>query len=278
MNKNLREQLDSFIRKNEANVNINNSLEYSKTIVKMACGDKTVSKYLSLLNKKSIETYYHSINVAIISTVMGLGLRLEPGRLIDLTEAALLHDIGKMQISNSILNKPGKLTEEEYKTIQMHSLYGYSLLKEEKDISSDVRNGILFHHENFNGTGYPLCYSKADIPQISRIIHIADIYDAMKAKRPYKDAYATNECFEYMMSLSGTVVDPEILKIFLLFYPAYEIGMNVELSNGYDAVVLKNYSNENLRPKVKVTDGKIIHLNRNPYLNITITKEKSNIS
>lgn len=276
MSQNEIDELKWFIEEDKKLLNINNSLEYAKIIVNKLEHDKVIRKYLTKLKSYSKSTYYHSLNVAIISTIISLGLKLDTDSLIGVTKAALLHDIGKMKVNKEILDKPDLLTKCEYEDIQMHSLYGYSMLREE-NLDQYIKTGVLFHHENYDGTGYPLGLNKDNIPNIASIIHFADIYEAMTAKRTYKESISVSECVEYMMSLSGTIVSPEVLKSFLLYFPAYEIGQLVELSTGDEAIVVKNYANHNLRPKVKTKKGTIIPLNQQKYYNITVLDKISTL-
>lgn len=276
MSQNEENELIKFIQENEKNININNSLDYAKIIVNKLKYDKIVKKYLTKLKSYSKSTYIHSLNVAIISTIISLGMKMDAENIIDIAKSALLHDIGKIKINKDILDKPDLLTKCEYEGVQMHSIYGYSMLRDEK-INQYIKLGVLFHHENHNGTGYPLGLNGDKIPDIASIIHFADIYEAMTAKRTYKESISISECVEYMMSLSGTIVSPNVLKAFLLYFPAYEIGEIVKLSTGDEAVVVKNYANHSLRPKVKTKKGMIIPLNKEQYYNITVLNKSSNL-
>lgn len=215
-------------------------------------------------------TYTHSVNVDIYSVILGVALGLRDDELKKLSQAALLHDIGKTCLPVELLNKPGKLTPEEYEDVKMHSRYGYNLLKNNPDISSVTRNAILSHHENENGSGYPRALSGDKIHKFAKIIHIADVYDALTTKRVYKEAMNPCEALEYLMAQVDTQFDKEMVKTFLQYIAPYPLGVTVELSTGKSAVVVQNNRDMLSRPKVRLFDGTSIDLSE--QLDITITK------
>ena len=215
-------------------------------------------------------TYTHSVNVDIYSVILGVALGLRDDELKKLSQAALLHDIGKTCLPVELLNKPGKLTSEEYEEVKMHSRYGYNLLKNNPDISSVTRNAILSHHENENGSGYPRALSGDKIHKFAKIIHIADVYDALTTKRVYKEAMNPCEALEYLMTQVDIQFDKEMVKTFLQYIAPYPLGVTVELSTGKSAVVVQNNRDMLSRPKVRLFDGTSIDLSE--QLDITITK------
>ena len=221
-------------------------------------------------------TYTHSVNVDILSVILGVALGLHDDELRKLSQAALLHDIGKTCLPIEILNKPGRLTDEEYAEVQKHSRYGYNLLKNNQEISSVTRNAILSHHENENGSGYPRQLKADKIHKFAKIIHIADVYDALITKRVYKDAMNPADALEYLMGNAGTLFDKEMVAVFLQYIAPYPIGVTVELSNGETAIVVKNNRDMLSRPVVRRVDGSLLNLRDS--LDITITKLLTNIS
>jgi len=187
-----------------------------------------------------------------------------------LSQAALLHDIGKTCLPVELLNKPGKLTPEEYEEVQKHSRYGYNLLKNNPDISSVTRNAILSHHENEDGTGYPRNLPAEKIHKFAKIIHIADVYDALTTKRVYKDAMNPADALEYLMSQAECLFNKDMVATFMQYIAPYPLGVTVELSNGKPAVVVQTNREMLSRPKVRLFDGTIIDLM--DQLDITIVK------
>ena len=131
-------------------------------------------------------TYAHSINVALIASIIGQWLHYSDEDIRVLTLAGLLHDIGKVNIPADILKKPGKLTDEEYEIVKRHVNEGYDILKTQ-NIDNRIKEGCVFHHEKCDGTGYPFGLKSEKIPVFAKIISIADVYDAMTAARSYRN-------------------------------------------------------------------------------------------
>lgn len=223
-------------------------------------------------------TYFHSVNVAVLSIVLGTALGLRREQLCDLGLGAMLHDIGKVFVKKDILCKEGILSEEESNEMQNHSLLGYDYIKKVSNISMSARIGILDHHEKFCGGGYPNNLKEDQISLYGRIISIADVYDAMTSDRPYRKAIIPSEVIEYIMGSSHTLFDPDLVDIFIRKIAPYPIGTTVELSNRLTGIVIENYEDFSMRPMVRIfkKDGEDIppyeiNLSNRNYLNITIT-------
>lgn len=228
----------------------------------------------------SYTTYEHSVNVSLLATACGIGLGLSNQNLKELTAAALLHDIGKTKIPDAVLNKREPLTEEEWKLIREHPKIGYEMLCQDTvSLPPSIRTGVLLHHENQDGSGYPFGYHDEQISLYAKIIHVADVYEALYAKRPYKKHYSPSECVEYLMANCGTLFQKDIVDVFLNYLVIYPVGTRVLLSNGKVARVLKNRGSFPLRPKVITVDKEILDLaeDRNLY-SITIVQEDGEIS
>lgn len=177
-------------------------------------------------------TYYHSINVSLLSIVIGKWLKLSKQDIKNLAMAGLLHDIGKTKISPYILNKPGKLTDEEFEEMKKHSEYGYNIVKEMEDIPEEVAAAILTHHEKEDGSGYPGGLTGDQLNIYSKIITVSDIFDAMTARRPYKSNDTPFKVFELMQHGSFGILDPVVLNTFLKNITNYYIGSTVRLNTG----------------------------------------------
>ena len=210
---------------------------------------------LDLIDLRSYDdyTYRHSVNVAVISTVIGINMQLNRLALDELSIAAILHDIGKRMIDPKIINKKGKLTPEEYTEVKRHSEYGYEMVKSRIDLSAKIKNAILLHHENEDGSGYPKGLKGNQIFIYAKIIHVADVFDALTAKRPYKKAYAQSEAAEYLMGSCDRMFDREVVKAFLQCVSLYPKGTQVQLSNGKEALVVEATKSP-LRPKVRIIE------------------------
>lgn len=197
-------------------------------------------------------TYLHSVNVAVLSIVTGISMNLDRVSLTRIGLSAILHDIGKIFINKKIVNKPNVLTNEEFEEMKKHSLLGYNYAKEKFKLPNTSYNGIIDHHEKFNGTGYPAGKSGADISLYGRIITVADIYDALTSERPYRKAMSPSEAMEYIMGNSASMFDPQISGTFIRKVAPYPIGTTVRLSNGCTAIILENFEYFCLRPRVRV--------------------------
>lgn len=233
---------------------------------------------INLVDLKNYDdyTYHHCLSVALLSVTTGVALGLNNNCLNDLAFSALLHDIGKMVIPIEIINKPSALTNEEYKMIQQHPQDAYLYLKRKHQISSAVLNAIQSHHEKFDGTGYPAGKKGTQIPLYARILAVADVFDALTSNRPYRKQCFPSEVIEYMMGCADSHFDYEILLAFLKNIAAYPVGTCVLLSNGSVAVVVRNLSENALRPVVRLLnpDGsggdEINLLTDTSYHNVTI--------
>lgn len=209
---------------------------------------------LSLVDIKSMDnyTYAHCVNVAVISLILGISLNLSKRNLTHLCIGALIHDIGKSFIPSDILQKPGKLTAEEFEVIKQHSKYGYDFLGNSFNLSSHSKLIVLQHHERFDGFGYPNKISGTDISYLSRIVSIADVYDALTSDRPYKRAMCPSDALEYLMSNAGTAFDYDMISVFCKIIVPFPEGTIVSLSNGDIGIVEKTIPNFPLRPIIKI--------------------------
>lgn len=218
-------------------------------------------------------TFHHSLSVAIMAIAIGIELGLDRKQLNELGTAGLLHDIGKLSVPIEIINKKGRLTDDEFAQVKLHPVYAAQHLKARQLVSEDCYLGIIAHHEKYDGTGYPFKLAGDRIPFYARILAIADVYDALTSHRPYRTPSPPNEAIEYIMGGTGTHFDPEIVPAFLRKVAPYPVGSVVNLSNGATATVIKNFPDYPLRPIVQITDeDTIIDLCNNfSVLNVVIT-------
>lgn len=196
-------------------------------------------------------TYYHSINVAVLAVAVGIGIGLNRETLNALGISALLHDIGKKFVSKDILEKKGKLTTEEFEVIKEHSRNGYVYIRENFNLSSVSNVAILEHHERYDGTGYPVGKKQDSITPFARILAVVDVYDALTSKRPYHEPQLPHLALKYIKDEAGKMFDPHAANILIKRIAPYPIGMEVELSNGYKGIVMKNYEDLSHRPLIK---------------------------
>jgi len=197
-------------------------------------------------------TYKHSINVGLISAMIGKWLNYSETDLSDLVIAGMFHDIGKSKIPASILDKKEKLNYSEYEIIKAHVGFGYEILCESGDVSENIRLGVRDHHERYSGKGYQFGLNGDKIHEFGRIIAVADIFDAMTSDRSYKKKISPFKVAEYIRELSFSHLDPQITNLFLKNIASFYVGNIVQLNNGAKGeVILVNKSNYT-KPLIKV--------------------------
>lgn len=187
---------------------------YNKTDESKVPKSSTTQMLMYLLHEKNEREEQHSERVSKLCREIGKKLALNQNEISILTVIGLLHDIGKIYIDNRILNKTGKLTEDEWNKLKEHPAIGYKILKSYPD-TYDLAKFVLYHHEHYDGTGYPAGLKGDDIPFFSRIITVADSYDAMTSERPYKKAMEKNAAINELINNRGIQFDPLILDILI---------------------------------------------------------------
>lgn len=209
-------------------------------------------------------TFAHSVNVCVLAVLTGIALNFSKSQLLQLGMGALMHDVGKIIVPLEILNKPGRLTAEEYKIIQRHSEFGYEILQSQPGISKMSAKVAFEHHEKYDGSGYPLGLKGEEIHLYSRIVGIVDVYDALTADRVYRKGYLPHEAYEYLAATGGSMFDYDLVKVFLSHVAAYPVGTIVRLNTGEVGVVVETPIGMTTRPVVRVLyrDG---HVLKKPY-------------
>ena len=197
-------------------------------------------------------TYHHSLSVSILAMATGRELGLDSDTLFRLGRCAMLHDIGKQMISLEIINKKGKLTDEEFKIIKNHPVAGASTLKNAAIGDVELWNGIMFHHEKINGAGYPKGLKGKDIPVFSKIISVADVYDAVTSHRSYRLPMLPSEAFEIISRDVNNSFDFDIVKAFFWKLELYPVNTIVELTDSRLGMVVNDAGGSRLRPAVRI--------------------------
>jgi len=221
-------------------------------------------------------TYSHSLNVALLSVIVGISMGMGRPQLHQLATGALLHDTGKMFIDKTILNKPARLTPEEFEEIKTHSERGYHYLNDNLEIADDSKLMALQHHEQYGGKGYPQGLSHEDIHLFSRIVGVVDVFDALTADRPYRKAMLPSDALEYILGGYDTMFDPDVVSALVKKVAPYPVGTCVRLSTDDVGIVVQNHEHASLRPVIKlIVDNKPVETyidlaNDRCALNITI--------
>ncbi len=212
--------------------------------------EKNRQAFLKVLRLKSKDeyTYLHSVAVCALMINLGRQLKLDEASIADLGTAGLLHDIGKMLVPADVLNKPGRLTAEEFAIIQTHAERGSQLLEEIGAVPDLALDVCRHHHEKMDGTGYPSRLPGAQISLAARMGAICDVYDALTSNRVYKEAWTPVEAITRMRSWEGHF-DPALLFSFMQSIETFPVGMVVRLRSNRLGVVLDNGRRAS-RPKV----------------------------
>jgi HD-GYP domain-containing protein (c-di-GMP phosphodiesterase class II) len=173
-----------------------------------------ICAFNQLLDLKDLNTGVHSTRLAEWALHVGTELGFDQSALSDLEVAALLHDIGKIGIPDAILNKPAKLTDDEYALMKKHPEYGWAVLRHVPGMER-ASLMILHHHESFEGRGYPAGLKGEEIPIGSRIVSVIDSFDAMVSNRPYRNGLPVDEAIRRLIDCRGTQFDPQVVDAFL---------------------------------------------------------------
>ena len=210
-----------------------------------------------------------SVNCAILSSVIGMSMKISGHRLLQLVTGILLHDIGMVRVPKEILNKSEKLTAEELQQVRTHPLYGYRIISKELKYPEDVAVIALQHQERWDGKGYPRGIRGEDIVLPARIAAVADAYEAMINIRPYRSSLIGYSAMKGILSDNGKHFDPQVLKAFLESVGIYPVGSILQLNNSSIGRVVANQKAAPLRPSiellvdeygVRATDREIIDL------------------
>lgn len=258
---------------------INGCKRAADAIVQALWGKKEVPLDLSEFRTNDNYIYAHSVNVTILCCLVGMGFEFSEDEMRNLAFAALIHDIGKLDIPALIRNKAGRLTREEYQIMKNHAVISYEMIKERVDISAHVKKAVRSHHENVDGSGYPDGIMGEEQSVFTKILHVVDVYDALISRSPYKKPYSPQEAAEYLMGGCGVLFDQDVVMTLLKYVPMYPKGSDVVLSDGRMGIITENTGVHNLRPVVRLYNGMVIDLSEPEYFSMTIKlKEESAFS
>lgn len=209
---------------------------------------------VNLQDIRTADTYTlgHSVNVCVLSVVMGLAMGYNEKQLNELGMGALMHDIGKVALAPELLHKPAALTPEEYEVMKQHTTLGWEILSKQPEISFVSSAVALQHHERWSGAGYPRQLKDKEIHAYSRITSIVDVFDAMTADRDYRKGHHPVRALKHMTELTSDYFDPELLQMFSECVAIYPVGSLVEISGGYEAVIVAVERGKNLRPRIRI--------------------------
>ncbi|MFD0716446.1 HD-GYP domain-containing protein [Paenibacillus sp. GCM10027626] len=225
-------------------------------IMNMVLDDLTDQKdaLIMLMNMGIVDDYLfqHSLNVCVYATLLGIAAGYSRDELMTLGLGAMLHDIGKTQVSTTILKKQGKLSAEEYEEMKRHAERGFWLLKDEPNIPLVVAHCAYQHHERLDGSGYPRGIKGDEIHEYAKWIGIVDSYDAMTSTRVYKNPMLPHQAVESLYAGTGTMYEQRMLQFFRDKVAIYPLGLTVKLQTGESGVVVDLNPSCAHRPIVRV--------------------------
>ncbi len=214
--------------------------------------------FMTLTGIRDIDnyTFLHCVDVCIYSVITAKALNLSPEAIHEIGLAAILHDIGKCKTPLSILNKPGKLTHDEFEVMKRHTVKGMEIVNHLPGLNDRIAKIVCQHHEKWDGSGYPLGLKTFEIELAARIVSIADVYDALTANRVYRKRFMPHEAAEYLMAQNESQFDPKIMKCFIDSIAVYPQDVIVLLNTGEIARVLPCRGIRSMRPTVSVITRK----------------------
>ena len=253
--------------------NIKQSIVLAKEIVEDL--RKSDSLQVNLIDVKNNKNFpqKHCVSVCIYSVIIGMAMKLTEEQLNNLAVAAMLHDIAKFDLPETLLYKPAPLSPAEEKIMKQLPKASYEKLSFFNEISSQTRHAILMHHENEDGSGYPFGKKGNEIHLLAKIVHVANAFDSLISPT-FKTPTPIPDAVEYIMGASGTIFNKEVVDAFVSKFALYPVGTQVKLSNGEVGIIASNEHN-NLRPVIRLLNEKLnyplIDLSDNKsYLNVTI--------
>lgn len=233
-----------------------------KTIVDEIITNPNVLASLSDVRSYDGYTFSHSVNVCVISVMLGLKSGYNSKQLYELALGAILHDIGKTLVPEEILLKPARLNEAEMAIMQEHTTLGWQILRENPDIPLSSAHVAYQHHERPQGLGYPRRLTSERIIHYAKIVSVADAYDAMTSERVYQRGMLPHEALRLINRLKGVQFEPEVVDLLGLCVAKYPVGCMVRLNSNELGIVVDVNQSERTRPVIRVLydqDGTKLH-------------------
>lgn len=221
-------------------------------LVDQVLNNSSIVRQLWQLEVCDAYTFDHSVCVSLTSALLAKWANCDEKTIREIAIAGLMHDIGKVNIPDEILNKPGILTQDEMKIMKTHATLGYVLLMNQKSVSEPILRAVVEHHERYDGSGYPYGLKGDMIQRISRIVAIADVFSAMTTKRVYREASNPFYVAKLMTEESYGYLDPMLTQLFLSRISNYYIGNVVKLSDSRVGVIVMIHKSQPHRPLVQV--------------------------
>ena len=214
--------------------------------------DRAALLALTLLKSYDNYLFNHSVNVSVLSLTLAESLKVPNQDLHTIGLAGLLHDLGKTMTPKTIILKPHQLTPEEWQIMKEHPVKSANIVSKMQGIDELTTRLVYEHHINFDRRGYPALSEGQQLHPYSKIISIADVYDAITTLRPYQKPFSPREAMRIMESLAGKVIDPVYFREFVRMLGIYPVGSLVRLDTGEVAVVVETHTESPMAPKIKI--------------------------
>ena len=268
----VKQMIEVYCREGKTdNSSIMNSVN---SVIEDVLSNKNVLINVAEISASDNNIYSHSVNVCVLSTIIGTHMGYSMLKLRDIATAAMLHDIGKIKMLNDkkILAEY-KNKEELDKYIElMHPKIGYDFLGEQRVWNAYVKVAALMHHERCDGSGYPLKLKGEEINQIAKIVSICDVFDNLISGRGTEESKTVYEVIEYLIGMSNIYFDEEMVRKFTMNIAAFPTGSGVLLSSNEKGLVVKQNNSMPMRPVIKVIYDKAGNILSEPY-EIDLLKE-----
>lgn len=213
---------------------------------------------LLLLNTKDDYTYQHSVQVGMLSYYLATWLGYDEKQAVVIGQGGFLHDIGKCQIQDDILNKPERLSDDEFELIKQHTIFGYEIIK--RSFGESIQATVaLQHHERIDGNGYPHGINGEQIHPVAKIVAVADVYSAMISSRVYQEKRDLLYVLKELYRMSFNELDPFTTHTFIKHMIPNFIGKQVELQSGETGIIIMTHPSEFFRPLIQI-NGEFIDL------------------
>jgi HD-GYP domain-containing protein (c-di-GMP phosphodiesterase class II) len=272
----LSETMDSIITDVKAGnrINLNKAKKSVTQMIDSVARNPDAFMWLTKLKDTDSYTYHHAMDVSILAVTLGRHLGLSKNELKDLAIGSLLFDIGKVKLPDNILNKPGRLTDEEFELVKKHVDYSVEIMKGIKGMPARAIEIGRFHHERHNGNGYPHGVKGTEIPVFARIAAIVDCYDAITSDRTYSRAISSHEAIKQLYEWGNIDFQIELIEQFIQCLGIYPTGSLIELSSGQVGVILSQNRVRRLRPKVMlILDPHKVAYEHFPVLDLAVETE-----
>ncbi|WP_027626182.1 HD-GYP domain-containing protein [Clostridium lundense] len=228
------------------------SLESVEDLVEYIIDLGDVNRSLYDIKTYDNYTYMHSLDTCIMTSFLGLSSNFKEYELKELGVGAVLHDVGKTKVPNKILNKNGKLTEEEFNEIKKHTIYGGEIVRKTVSMPYSIIDIVEQHHERVDGRGYPYGLEGNNISKFAKVVCICDVYDAVSNDRCYRKKFNPNDAYELILAGSGTSFDENLVRNFKNTFAIYPLGCCVRLSNGEEGYVINQNKGFPDRPVIRI--------------------------